>query len=703
MLIELETPVQFLKGVGPKISALLARKDIHKVGDVLQWFPRAYEDRKHALRIADLQIGQLSSFVGEVVTYREIPMGRSTRSIHELIFKDATGRISGKWFRVPFRNYFHGFKPGSFVRVTGLVKAYRVTKEIHHPDLRLVDSQGNDIENPEEMTSGLIPIYSETEGLNQKLIRKIIAIVLESTSQLVKETLPEWLLQKYRLPPLREALEKVHKPGDEDIKIWQEFTDPHQRRLIFEEFFWLELLLAKSKSATIREKAPPFKALTKLSSQMRSLLPFKLTEAQEKVLSEITHDLLIPHPMHRLVQGDVGCGKTIVALLAASQAIENGFQAALMAPTEILAEQHFLKARELLEPLGVGVAMLSGGLKTKTADSMKAHIAKGSAQLVIGTHALIQDDVDFKNLGLVIIDEQHRFGVKQRAILKQKGVSPHFLIMTATPIPRTLAMTVYGDLDISVIREMPKGRQPITTRVAYENKRTLMNGFVKDQLKLGRQAYIIYPLVEETEKMDLKNATDQSKILAEEFKPFTVGLLHGRLKSEEKDELMQRFKKNEIQVLVSTTVVEVGVDVANATVMVIEHAERFGLSQLHQLRGRVGRGAHKSFCILVSGHAVSDEGKRRLQVMTETQDGFKIAEEDLILRGPGEFLGTRQSGLPGFRLANLVRDVEVLTLARKAAFEVLERDPKLESPDNILLHRALIEQKRPALLFATIG
>jgi ATP-dependent DNA helicase RecG len=699
--MDLDTPVQFLKGVGPKISSLLAKKDIHKVGDALQWFPRTYEDRKSATSIKDLAPGQLASFVGRVSVYREIPMGKSVRRIHEIIFKDDTGRISAKWFRVPFRNYFANFKSGSLVRVTGEIKSYRGMTETHHPDLRLLDEAGQDPE--EDKDAGLLPIYSETEGLNQKLIRKIISNVISTSADLLEETMPQWILDKYKLPGLKESLMKVHKPGDDDPKKWLEFRDPHQKRLIFEEFFWLELLIARSKSGITKEDGPAMKAKMDLSQRLRKSLSFSLTDGQEKCLSEITGDLLRPHPMHRLVQGDVGCGKTIVAFLAACQAIDNGFQVALMAPTEILAEQHYLKAKEFFSPLGIQVGFLSGGQKDKESMQVKAEIEKGTFSLIVGTHALIQNDVKFKNLALVIIDEQHRFGVKQRSELKQKGLSPHFLVMTATPIPRTLAMTVYGDLDVSVIREMPKGRLPITTRTVFDNKRIVVYNFIKEQLERGRQAYVIYPLVEETEKLDLKNATDMSVVLEKELAPHRVGLLHGRLKSDEKEFLMKQFKAGIIKVLVSTTVVEVGVDVPNATLMLIEHAERFGLAQLHQLRGRVGRGAHKSYCILLSGRAVSDEGRERLLVMTQTQDGFKIAEEDLRLRGPGEFLGTRQSGLPGFRLANLVRDVEVLVDAREAAFEVLNQDPNLTHDNNKLIRDAILLNRKPALLFASIG
>ncbi len=698
-MIEFDTSIQFLKGVGPKIAALLSRKDIHKVGDVLTWFPRSYEDLKAVKNITDLRPGETTSFMAQIGAIREIPMGRSTRRIYEVVFKDDTGRISGKWFRVPFRNYFQSFKPGEWVRVTGEVKHYRNILEIHHPDM-----QKREIEaGLTEADKGLLPIYSETEGLNQKMIHKIVKASFENVGEQIQETLPEWLLKKIDLPHLKLALEKVHFPGDDNIAVWQGFKSPFQKRLIFEEFFWLELLLAQTRAGVIREKAPPMKAMTSFSAKMRKSLSFSLTDDQENVIAEITQDLLNPHPMHRLVQGDVGCGKTVVAFLSAAMIIENGFQVALMAPTEILAEQHYLKAREIFEPLGISVGLLVGGQKEKDSREVKRKIASGEFQFIVGTHALIQEDVEFLRLGLTVIDEQHRFGVQQRALLKKKGLSPHFLVMTATPIPRTLAMTVYGDLDVSIIRMLPKGRLPIVTRITQESKRQVVYGFIRDQLALKKQAYVIYPLVEETEKMDLKNATDQAKILEQEFAPYKVGLLHGRMKAIEKDELMKQFKAGAVQVLVSTTVVEVGVDVPQATIIMIEHAERFGLSQLHQLRGRVGRSSDKSYCILMTGYAQSDEAKARLAIMAETNDGFKIAEKDLELRGAGEFLGTRQSGLPGFRLANLVRDIDILIEARAAAFDIFKNDPRLTSPDNKILRDAVVDGKKSSLLFAKIG
>ncbi|MBK9294485.1 MAG: ATP-dependent DNA helicase RecG [Oligoflexia bacterium] len=699
-MIRFDTPIQYLKGVGPKIAALLARKEIFQVGDILTWFPRSYEDLKAAKHISQLKPGETASFIAQVGAIREIPLGKSSRRIHEMIFTDNTGRISGKWFRVPFRNYFKTFKPGDYVRVTGEIKSYRHTVEIHHPDVQKRDEEAT----LSEGEKGLLPIYSETEGLNQKLIRKIVTLAFENAQDEIEETLPQWLLKKYNYPDLKTSLLKVHHPGEnENFTLWSEYKTPYQMRLIFEELFWLELMLAQSRAGIVKEKSPAFKPLLSLAQKMRKNLPFQLTDDQEKVIAEITLDLIKPHPMHRLVQGDVGCGKTVVALLTSAMVLENGYQVAMMAPTEILAEQHFLKAKELLEPLGIKCALLTGSQKEKQAKEIKKNIVEGNAQLIVGTHALIQEDVEFFKLGLVIIDEQHRFGVKQRAELKKKGLSPHFLVMTATPIPRTLAMTVYGDLDVSIIKTLPKGRQPIVTKVVHESKRQAVYGFLKDQLAKNRQAYVIYPLVEENEKMDLKNATDSARHLEKEFAPYKVGLLHGRMKADEKETLMRDFKSGTIKILVATTVVEVGVDVPQATMILIEHAERFGLSQLHQLRGRVGRGADKSYCVLMTSYAQSNEAKERLQVMTETSDGFKIAEKDLILRGPGEFLGTRQSGLPGFRMANLVRDIEILIQAREAAFEILKNDPKLLSPDNLLLHQAIIEKKKPSLLFAKIG
>ena len=476
----------------------------------------------------------------------------------------------------------------------------------------------------------------------------------------------------------------------------------YHRRVIFEEFFWLELYLAAKKTGVKKEGAPSFAPKLDLVEKLRKNLPFQLTGAQERAFKEVVKDLEKPHPMHRLVQGDVGSGKTLVALMASLIAVENKFQAAIMVPTEILAEQHDQNARKFLEPLGITVGLLTGSMKSSERHQTYEMLKSGMIQVVVGTHALIQEAVEFANLGLVIIDEQHRFGVHQRSQLKQKGVSPHFLVMTATPIPRTLAMTVYGDLDVSVIDELPPGRSPIQTRVTYESKRPQVIKFLGDQLAKGRQAYVVYPLVEESEKIDLKNAVTECERLKAELPDRQIGLLHGKMKPEEKDEVMSKFRKGEYHVLVSTTVIEVGVDVPNANLMIIEHAERFGLSQLHQLRGRVGRGQHKSFCVLVLGHAVSEESRTRCEIMESTTDGFKIAEEDLKIRGPGEFLGARQSGLAGFKMANLVRDVKILQEARDAAFEVLEKDPELDRGEHSNLRAELVRSHGSTAL-ASVG
>jgi ATP-dependent DNA helicase RecG len=516
------------------------------------------------------------------------------------------------------------------------------------------------------------------------------------------EKFPDWLIQSYSLPNRLDALEHVHRPPQDAGVEYTELRSPYHRRLIFEEFFWLELYLAARKSGLQKEQAFSFAPKLESVEKLKSSLPFKLTGAQERAFSEILKDLAKDHPMHRLVQGDVGSGKTLVALMSGLVAFENGFQSAIMVPTEILAEQHYQNAKRYLEPLGVTVGLLTGSMRQSERNQTFDMLRNGLIQFVIGTHALIQDEVEFKKLGLVIIDEQHRFGVHQRSRLKQKGLSPHFLVMTATPIPRTLAMTVYGDLDVSVIDELPAGRSPIVTRVTYESKRPQVLGFLKEQLEKGRQAYIVYPLVEESEKIDLKDAMSQYEILKGELPQFKVGLLHGKMKPDEKDEVMREFRAGNYHVLVSTTVIEVGVDVPNANLMIVEHAERFGLSQLHQLRGRVGRGSHKSYCVLVLGHAVSDESRARTEIMEKTTDGFKISEADLEIRGPGEFLGARQSGLPGFKLANLVRDVKILQESRQAAFEVLERDPDLASKENRWLRHELLKT-HGATALASVG
>jgi len=697
-VLKLDTQVQYLKGVGPKLGDILRKKGVETIQDLLEWYPRAYEDRRAARNIASLRPDETVSLKAQVVKVSSFNMGRSSRKIYDVTLRDGTGKIHCKFFRVPYKGYFERFQPNQIVRVIGKVTHYRGQIEFHHPDIQDIKSEG------ESDSDRLIPIYPESEGLTNRAIRKLVEAALKELKPAAEvfERFPGWMRDKYHLVKRFEALENLHDPPKDAGHDFIEAKSEYHRRIIFEEFFWLELYLAARRSGMKRDRAPVLKTDGQLVEKLRRGLPFSLTGAQERAFGEIVKDLAKGHPMHRLVQGDVGSGKTLVALMAALVAVENKMQAAIMVPTEILAEQHDLNARKLLEPLGIQVGLLTGSMKQAERNQTYEMLRNGMIQVCIGTHALIQEAVEFAHLGLVVIDEQHRFGVMQRNELKQKGVSPHFLVMTATPIPRTLAMTVYGDLDVSVIDELPPGRSPIQTRVAFDNKRPQVMRFLEEQLAKGRQAYIVYPLVEESEKIDLKNAVDECERLRAELPGRQIGLLHGKMKPEEKEEVMRQFRSGEFHILVSTTVIEVGVDVPNANLMIVEHAERFGLSQLHQLRGRVGRGAHKSFCILMPGYAVSDESRARLEIMEKTTDGFKIAEADLEIRGPGEFLGARQSGLAGFKMANIVRDVAILQEARAAAFEVFERDAQLERKENEALRNELV-RTRGATALASVG
>ena len=699
--LTLSTNVQYLKGVGPRLGALLAKRGIETVSDLIEYFPRAYEDRRAARNIASLKLGDVVSLKANILKVQAISLGKSYRKMYDIALKDASGTIHCKFFRVPYKGYFERFAVGTEVRVTGKVIEYRGRIEFHHPDLREAD-------NEDEVQDDLVPIYTEIENFSSAKMVRLVRMAIEQlpSSAWPREKFPVSILQKCRLIPRKDAITQLHYPlaafggtaTAEQSQIFNDMKSEAHRRVIFEEFFWLELYLAARKTGLQREAGIALSGKSTQTQKMLSQLPFQMTGAQKRSLAEIEKDLQTPHPMHRLVQGDVGSGKTLVALSAASYVAENGYQTCLMAPTEILAEQHSKNAEKILGPVGVRIGMLTGKTKTAERKEVLVKLAAGEIDLLIGTHALIEDWVVFKNLALVIIDEQHRFGVQQRALLKEKGKSPHFLVMTATPIPRTLAMTVYGDLEVSVIDEMPPGRSPIQTRVIYENKRPEALKFMHDQVKKGRQAYFVYPLVEESEKIDLKNAVEEFDKLKNQFPDLKIGLMHGRMKADEKEQIMTAFRQGELQILVSTTVIEVGVDVPNANLMVVEHSERFGLSQLHQLRGRVGRGTVKSFCVLIMGRAVSEEARARTQMMEQTTDGFKIAEFDLEMRGPGEFLGTRQSGLPGFKMANLVRDVGILQDARHAAFEILEQDPQLKKPENVSLREELLRAHGPAAL-----
>ena len=683
--------IQYIKRVGPRRAALFRKKGISTVEDALFFLPYAYEDRRALKAIADLEVGALETFVGSI--FAAGPSRTRRGRLYQIIVGDETGRIACKWFRFKDAYFANRFGPGQRVVVSGRVGTYGLHKELHHPDIEPLDE---DDDASDWLHGGrIVPKYSATEGLSAKLLRSIMDNVVEGYADQVEEIFSSALRDEHGLLPLSEAVKTLHRPGDEeDLEALNRGTHPAHRRIVFQELFLLALGLARRREATQREaRSVTYTGASALRRRLLDSLPFSLTGAQRRVIEEIDADLRGPHPMNRLLQGDVGCGKTVVALAAACPVLERGRQVAFMVPTEILAEQHTRTLGRLVEPLGVRMGLLTSATKGSERRGLLEAAADGSLQLVVGTHALIQEGVDFAELGLAIIDEQHRFGVLQRATLRQKGYTPDVLVMTATPIPRTMALTVYGDLDCSVIDELPPGRGPLDTRVVSVNRRDEAHSLIRREVAEGRQAYIVYPLVEESEALDLQAATAMyEELRGGPLADVAVDLLHGRMKAEDKESVMRRFSAGETSVLVCTTVIEVGVDQPNASVMLIEHAERFGLAQLHQLRGRVGRGPYPSHCLLVAHYPLSEDARARLAVMAQTTDGFVIAEKDLELRGPGELVGTRQSGLPELRFANLVRDQQVLEEARRAAFACLADDPDLERPDHQAMKRAFERQ-----------
>lgn len=690
---DLETPIRFIRGVGPKLAEMLSKKGVATVEDALYLLPIRYEDRRELRKISGLRPGFTEVFYAEVVSAAPV-VTRGGRRFYEAILSDGTGSISAKWFNFNPRYMKDIWKHGRKGIFTGEVAQYGYQREVHHPEAEWI-AEGRDLEAvmaADPVSFGrTVPVYPLTEGLHQKTMRKVFKEVVDGFADCIETFLSGDIIERHGLLPLDKAVREVHFPGNEaDPRALNNWSTPAHRTLSFDEFFFLELGLALRKRGTTLEEGIPFQVTHKYTKPLMKALPYTLTNAQRRVLTEIKNDMAAPHPMHRLVQGDVGSGKTIVALMAALLAVENEYQVAIMAPTEILAEQHYLNIHRHCEELGINVCLLTSGMKGKAKKEVMEQIASGKYGIVIGTHAVIQDKVEFSRLGLGIIDEQHRFGVLQRGTLKKKGQNPDILVMTATPIPRTLAMTVFGDLSLSVIDELPPGRTPILTKVCHESQRRQVYRVIEEEVRKGRQAYIIYPLVEESEKSELKAATQMAEHLdGEVFPELRVGLLHGRMKPEEKEAVMASFKARETDILVATTVIEVGIDVPNATVMVIEHAERFGLSQLHQLRGRVGRGSDQSRCILLAGGKTTGDGEKRLRVMEETTDGFRIAEADLEIRGPGDFLGTRQAGLPEFRVASILRDGRILEEARREAFAVIEKDPDLSRPENAPLRHEL--------------
>jgi ATP-dependent DNA helicase RecG len=682
----LSNPVKYLRGVGPQRAAILEEHGISTVADLVSYLPFRYEDRIHFAKIAEIVPGQVHTILGEVTGGGggTVRFRRGRGAVFHVAVRDGSGILHARFFH---GGYLQGkLKDGQHLVLHGKaeVDPYRPGRiEMVNPEIEMVGGAENSDggADPAQVDSTevgrIVPIYSAMGGISSRMLRRIIYSALLDFDTNVPDGLPAEIRERYRFPSRREALLYSHfPPKGESIEALNAFRSPAQSRLIFEEFFYYQLALALRKLRTNQQRGIAMRVREdKIRHAIKRILPFKPTAAQKRVLAEIAGDLERPHPMHRLLEGDVGSGKTIVALEAATIVIENGYQAALMAPTEILAAQHFLSARRIFEPAGYGVELIVSGRKRAERDESLARTQAGEAKLVVGTHALIEDPVQFKKLGLVIVDEQHRFGVLQRRRLMEKGAAPHMLVMTATPIPRTLALTLYGDLDLSVIDELPPGRTPIETHWTPDAKLPGVWESLRREIGRGRQAYVIYPVIEES-KQELKAATAEYQRLSKTVFPnLRLGLLHGRLKNEEKDAVMEQFRHGELHILVATTVIEVGVDVPNATVMVIEHAERFGLAQLHQLRGRIGRGKEKSHCILVAPKNITGDAKYRIEAMVATTNGFEIAERDLKQRGPGEFFGTRQHGDAAFSFAQPLRDHELLEVARREALALAE-NPK---------------------------
>ena len=656
----------------PKWRKIFKKKGIFTLEDLLYFLPTHYEDHRHFKYIKDIQPNQTVVVRGKIIVSGVLPVKQGRRKLYKVVISDGTGQLAGVWFNYQLKYMQAEFKPGREVTFSGLVRHYGWEKVIHHPDVSW----------DREIKLEIVPVYPEIDGIYPKQTRNLMQRIILKYVHFIGCPLPLSLRQRYKLSPLWEAVFHLHHPpANVSVRELNQDTSPYHRTLKFIDFFCLELGLAIKRKAYSQKQGISLKPSYLYIEPFLKSLPFILTNGQKRVFEEIKQNMASSRPMHRLLQGDVGSGKTILALLATLIAIESGYQVAIMAPTEILAEQHFENAQRLLKNLPIKLALLTSQLKSKEKQAIYEGILKGRYQLVIGTHALIQEGVEFQRLGLVIIDEQHRFGVAQRATLVAKGVTPDVLVMTATPIPRTLAMTLYGDLDISILDEMPPGRKPVETMHFWEKDREQVYRFLEKKLSEGVQVYIVYPLIEESEILELKAATTMYETLKKRFSQYKLALLHGRMKAEEKQEIMTLFRTGSIDILVATTVIEVGVDVPQASVMVIEHAERFGLAQLHQLRGRVGRGTDQAYCLLLTPEKITSLAKQRLKAIIETNDGFKIAEADLRLRGPGEILGTKQAGFPELRFADMIKDIEILKQAREAAFHIIATDPELQSSE----------------------
>ncbi|MDP3791286.1 MAG: ATP-dependent DNA helicase RecG [Candidatus Omnitrophota bacterium] len=701
----IKTPVRYIKGVGPKKSEILSKIGINTIEDILYYLPRRYEDRSSIIPIKDLKIGESQVVQGEIV----VSGSRTSRAgmpIFQVAVSDATGIVHAVWFNQPYLRDM--LKKGDKVVLYGRVERYDKL-QITQPEYEVLEEGTVPIFSSLNM-GRIVPVYTLTEQLTQKFLRSLIFKTLEEHARLLVEKLPTYMIAREKLVDIKFAIRNIHFPAN--------FTmlEKAYKRIVFEEFIALQLALALRKKGAAAESSMLGHTIISgaLSEAFKERLPFELTDGQKKAIADIERDMSRGKPMNRLLEGDVGSGKTVVAAHALTLAAQNGFQSVLMAPTEVLARQHFISLSELLMPLGINIALLVGGIDAKVRQGMYSRIKEGAVDIVVGTHAIIQEGLGFKKLGLAVIDEQHKFGVQQRAILRNKGYNPHVLVMTATPIPRTLALTVYGDLDISIIKELPKGRKPIVTYWVEEDKREEIYGFIKEELDKGRQAYVVCPIIESHRRggiaennMAPRRCTQSAidtfeKLSGEVFTSYKVGLLHGKMDSKEKDKIMKEFKKGKIQVLVSTVVIEVGIDIPNATVMLIESAERFGLSQLHQLRGRIGRGEHESYCVLLS-NPKTDAAIERLKAIEGTLDGFEIAEIDMDLRGPGELFGTRQHGLPEIRFGNITKDFDIMEAARKEAFALVERDPNFKEDHHKGLKKALGDRFKGKLELIRVG
>lgn len=696
--------VQYLKGVGPRLAQLLNQIGVKTVENLLYYFPRRYLDYNNRVKIAELKQGEEVTVIGAIKSISAYNAKNRNISIVTLVIADETGQACLSWFlgkanRSLLESYKSRYVKGTDVMVSGRVKwdNYKRLPAIDNPQVEILSYQdASSVQESDSLHAGrIVPIYALTEGLNLKFLRRAIYQALQDHLDNLADPLPEDLRKRYQLMDLQTALRQIHFPET------RELAARARERLVFDELFYVQLRLALMRQQykrTVKGLSLKYSE-NGYAAQLKQRLPFRLTNAQERVLAEIAADLASPEPMYRMLQGDVGSGKTVISALTLLAAVENGYQGALMAPTEILAEQHYRKFIEWMTPLGLKIGLFVGKSGARERRELRQNLLNGQIHIAVGTHALIQDDVEFANLGVVVVDEQHRFGVRQRTLLKSKGNHPEMLTMTATPIPRSLAMTLHGDLDVSILDERPPGRTPVKTILLTHTQIGQAYQLIRQEILKARQAYIVFPLIEESETLSAKAAaTEAERLQAEVFQDLKIGLLHGKMRPEEKDEVMSRFAAGETHILVSTTVVEVGVDVPNATVMVIENADRFGLSQLHQLRGRVGRGQHQSYCILVSDTR-AEATMTRLSILTESEDGFYISEKDLELRGPGEFLGTRQSGLPDFVLADLIEDRDVLERAKEAATHIANHPEYLSSHPDLL---NMVHQKTEST-FSVLG